>query len=89
MTDQKSKCGNVTLRKANANDNNPGVTYTDKTHGDQPDGERNVTKRRYAGVTVSFRNWPDGLPILSDELALIETFLPDLIGVIIANDNEG
>lgn len=76
----------VTLRGAPANDNEPGVTYT--ARGDQSDNERNVTKRRYGHVTVSFRDWPDSLPVVTDELALIETWLPDLIGVIIANDNE-
>lgn len=89
MSDKKSKGGTVTLRKAPANDNDPGVTYTDKTHGDQPNGERNVMKRRYGRVTVSFRDWPDGLPVLTEELALIETYLPELIGAIIANDNDG
>jgi hypothetical protein len=93
MSDKKQKDGYVTSGRAHANDNEPAEasTYTSTnkvTYGsDAPGDGANVTKRSKAKIKVSFNDWPDTLPVLSDELALIEAYLPDLINTIVANDN--
>ena len=38
--------------------------------------------------TVIMSNLPEQLPILAEEIALVQSFMADLVSQIIANDNE-
>ena len=91
MTDKKQQDGNVTLGMAHANDNDAGdaSTYRNKvTHRKKGEGsEANVTKHSKPEITITFNDWPNTLPVLPEEVALIEAYMPDLISTIIANDN--
>lgn len=91
MTNKNQQGGNVTLGMAHANDNDAGdaPTYRNKVthHKNGKDKEANVTKRSKPKITISFNDWPDTLPVLPEEVALIEAYMPDLISTIIANDD--
>lgn len=44
--------------------------------------------RKARGPIIIMSNLPEHLPILSEELALVQGYMADLVSQIIANDNE-
>jgi len=79
MSEDANSTANVSLRRDRAANDNAPASY-------KPSQETTVPKRQ-ACPTRIHTDLPDALPVIDGEIALIEAFLSDLIGAIIANDN--
>jgi hypothetical protein len=79
MSEDDNRAPVVSLRREKAANDNAPMSY-------KPSLETTVTKGA-AGPMRIHTDLPEVLPIIDGEIALIEAFMSDLIGAIIANDN--
>ena len=62
--------------------------YVQEAEKHEPENMGNARARGTWRPTRIYTNLPENLPILPEEIALIQGFMGDLVSAIIANDNE-